>query len=241
MRALPLLLIALAGCQRDQWDDCVTSTGSMRTEQRSVGGFSTIELSDRIDLLLEERAPGTIAVEAGANLIAQVSTVASDGVLRIGNRNRCNWVRSFRPRITVRAPVQGLCSLVVRGTGHVACRDTLRCDLFHLEQWDAEGDCRLLYSGQRIDIGLHSGAGAGIVQGRCETAFLYSGIMGGIDASGLRAGTVNINNSGVADFHCWAVNELYAQLRSAGDVYYRGEPGLVESEIAGSGRLIKVD
>lgn len=240
-RAFPLLLLALAGCQRVQWDDCITSTGPVRAEERGVGAFAAIELNDRIDLVLEERPAGAIAVEAGANLLGQVRTEAADGVLRISNGNRCNWVRSFKPRITVRAPVQGLCSLAVRGTGNVLCRDTLRCAHFHLEQWDAEGDCQLLYSGPRIDIGLHSGAGACAVSGRCATTFLYSGIMGGIDANGLRAGTVNINNSSVADFRCWAVDALYAQVRSAGDVYYRGDPGVLASEVTGSGRLIRME
>ena len=71
---LPFLIIALASCQRDQWDDCVTSTGATQAEERAVPAFSSIEIEDRIDLAFEARAIGSVAVEGGANLFGQVVT-----------------------------------------------------------------------------------------------------------------------------------------------------------------------
>ena len=45
--------------------------------------------------------------------------------------------------------------------------------------------------------GLHSGAGNVVYTGRAGLAFLYSAGMGPIDASGLEAEHVLVNNSGV--------------------------------------------
>lgn len=240
-RLLPFLVLALAGCQRDQWDDCITSTGATRTETRELQVFDAIEIEDRIDLVLEARATGNVAVEGGANLLGQVITEVKDGTLHIGNNMRCRWVRSLKPRITVHVPIENLCRLTLRGTGDVRCADTLRCDYFLLEQWGAEGSTDLKVNLPRLDIAMHTGAGDALITGRCNEANLYSGIMAPIDASGLHAGTVRVNNSSVGDMRCWAQAELDAQVLSVGDVYYRGDPPSVQSTITGSGRLIKVD
>ncbi|MBK8228080.1 MAG: DUF2807 domain-containing protein [Flavobacteriales bacterium] len=237
-RLLPFLFIVLASCQRDQWDDCVTSTGAVQVEGRAVPAFSSIEIDDRIDLVLGSRATGSVAVEGGANLIGQVVTEVKDGTLRIRNDMRCRWVRSFKPRITVHAPVEGICRITLRGTGDISCADTLRCAALLLEQWGAEGTAALKVDVDRLDIALHTGAGDALITGACNEANLYSGIMAPIDASGLRASTVRVNNSSVANVRCWAVNELDAQVRSVGDVFYKGDPASIQSVITGSGRLI---
>lgn len=237
-RLFPLLLLALAGCQREQWDDCVTSTGPMRVEERAIGAFTAVDLSDRVDLVLEERAPGSVAVEAGRNLIDQVITEVKDGTLRIRSAMTCNWVRSFKPRITVHAPVEGICRVTLRGTGDVACTDTIRCDYLLLEQWGAEGHAELLLRTTRSDIAMHTGAGSIVLRGRTELLELFSGIMAPIDAGGVVASTVNVNNGGVADIRCYTSGVLNVRIDDAGDVYYGGSPAAISTTISGSGRLI---
>jgi hypothetical protein len=237
-RAFPILLLMLAGCQREQWDDCVTSTGPLRMEERSLGAFTAIELEDRIDLVLEDRPLGTVAIEGGGNLIGQVATEMSGGALRITNGMRCRWVRSFKPRITVRVPVEGLCRITLRGTGDVSCADTIRCDYFLLEQWGAEGRTDLLLRTTRSDIAMHTGAGSVTISGTADLLELFSGIMAPIDARGVAASTVNVNNGGVSDIRCRTNGALNVLIDDAGDVYYAGGPSTVNSTINGSGRLI---
>ena len=229
---------ALFGCQREQLDDCMTSAGSMRTQVRTTGIITAVDLNDRIDLVIESREANTIVVEAGSNLLDQVRTEMDGGRLTISNGMRCNWVRSFKPRITVHVPVSDLQHLVLRGTGNIHCTDSIRTGYFLLEQWGGEGSSTLLVSNDRTDVALHTAAGDITIRGTCNTANLYSGIMAPLDASGLRASMVAVNNNGVADVRCWAVDHLNVQLRDVGDVYYRGDPPTVETNITGSGHLI---
>lgn len=237
---LAILAVLLVGCERDQWDDCVTSTGPTRTEERIVPSYHAVDLDDRLDLVIESRAIGSIAVEGGSNLLGQIGTEVADGVLKLRNDMRCNWVRNLKKRVTVHVPAAGLDRLVLRGTGDVRCADTLVVDRFELEQWGAQGSTQLLLDAQSCSIALHTGAGDVNVAGRCSgVADLFSGIMGPIDASGLRARLVNVNNSGVADVRCWVTDELDVQINSVGDVYYRGDPPVVREHITGSGRLLR--
>ncbi|MBP7409310.1 MAG: DUF2807 domain-containing protein [Flavobacteriales bacterium] len=235
-----LSALLLIGCEQEQWDDCITSAGPTRNEERIVGDFHTIDLDDRVDLVIEERADGSVSVEAGVNLLGQITTEVSDGTLKVRNGMRCNWVRSFKPRVTVHVPVDQLAKLVVRGTGNITCADTIIRDRFELEQWSAQGSTSLLLNVTSCSIALHTGAGDVSLMGRCvQTADLFSGIMGPIDASGMRARLVNVNNSGIADIRCWAEIGLDVQIRDVGDVYYRGDPVTLYTDITGSGSLIE--
>lgn len=239
-RLIPILMLLLfAGCEKDQWDDCITSTGAIREDQRTTGGFHTVDLQDRVDLLLEQRDAGTVVVEAGINLMGQVVTEVRDSILYVRNDNRCNWVRSFKPRITVKVPIVGIRHLVLRGTGEVNCADTIRAGHFVLEQWSGQGSASLMLAVDRADIALHTGAGDVTAHGRCnEEVNLYSGMMGPIDASDLHAPVVNVNNSGATDIRCWAQERLHVQIRDVGDIYFRGDPTEVHADITGSGSLI---
>jgi hypothetical protein len=237
--SIALCALLLLGCQREQWDDCITSAGPMRSEERSLAEFTDIDLRDRVDLLFEHRPSNTVAVEAGRNLLDQVITEVREGTLYIRNENRCNWVRSFKPRITVKVPLDHIAKLTVRGQGNVDCSDTIVRERFDLAQWGAEGSVRLLLDVLTVDAGLHTGAGDLKLEGRCSgQAFLFSGIMAPLDASLMRTRFVSVNNSGIADVRCWTTEFLTVQLNSIGDVYYRGEPLNVEARINGTGRLI---
>ncbi|MBK8500617.1 MAG: DUF2807 domain-containing protein [Flavobacteriales bacterium] len=78
-----------------------------------------------------------------------------------------------------------------------------------------------------------------MLRGRCHsTADLFSGIQGPIDASGMIARFVNVNNNGIADVRCWVTEQLHVQINDVGDVYYRGDPSGVQDVITGSGSLI---
>ena len=236
---IPLVALLLFGCQREQWDDCITSAGSMRQEERTLSGFHTVELDDRVDLLLEARTTNEVGVEAGLNLIGQVVTEVRDSVLYVRNENRCNWVRSFKPRMTIKVPIHAIRKLVLRGTGNVACADTLARDRFELEQWGAQGSADLLLNVTSCSIALHTGAGDVTMRGRCiDRAELFSGIMAPLDASAMITRRVSVNNSGVADIRCWAILDLDVQIRDVGDVYYRGAPNGLRADITGSGELI---
>jgi hypothetical protein len=237
---IALMVLLLTGCRRENMDDCFTSMGPLRSEVRAVGTFALVDLDDRIDLVLENRGSGTVQVEAGRNLLGQVRTEVVNGVLRVRNDNRCNWVRSFKERITVRVPVQEVQQLTLRGTGDVWNSDTIRHEEFRVEQWGAMGTVRLGVSVQRIYIGLHTGAGDVVLTGRAmEFANYYADMLGSIDATGLIAPLVNVNNSGVGDFRCHAEVELNVAIRDAGDVYYTGDP-LLNSTITGTGRVVRL-
>jgi len=64
--------------------------------------------------------------------------------------------------------------------------------------------------------------------------------MGPINALGLSAEKIKVNNNGVVDIKCRASIDLNANIYGVGDVYYAGEP-VITTYIVGSGQLIKLE
>ena len=67
-------VVLLAGCQQEQLDDCITRAGQEREEIRMLESFTTVDLNDRIELVLEERSSHTKSITAGRNLFDQKRT-----------------------------------------------------------------------------------------------------------------------------------------------------------------------
>ncbi|HEY0977919.1 MAG TPA: head GIN domain-containing protein [Flavobacteriales bacterium] len=236
-RLLPFTFVLLWSCQKDQWDDCITSTGPMRTEVRSVGFFDRIDLNDRVDLVLEQ-GDGSIRVEAGRNLLGQVVTEVRDGVLYVSNENRCNWVRSFKPRITVHVPAGSLHEVTLRGTGNVSGTTTIQRPVFSIQQQGGLGSVRLHMEVDTCRIGFHAGAGDVVCSGTAAYADLYLASMGRMDLRSLAAARVWAFNNGSGDILCRPEQRLDAIIRYVGDVRYTGSPATITSDITGSGALI---
>ena len=246
MELKPHIIIALlasmlfSSCEKDQWNDCFTSTGSMTEEIRTTEAFSTVEIYDRVDLVLEEGNAGSIVVRAGKNLLGQVETNVVDGKLIIENKNTCNWVRSFQPRITVRVPVSQVAHLDIKGTGNISSTSTVQRSFFRIDQNGGQGNTVISIDVDTCFVGMYSGAGNVSVTGSTYFANLYSNTMGPINAIGLDAEVLAVNNSGNVDIRCRASSNLNVEIYGVGDIYYAGEP-LISTNIVGSGQLIKVE
>ncbi len=235
-----LVTVLLAGCAREQWDDCITSTGPERTEEREVGGYDRIVLNDRIDLVLEERQAGTVMVEGGRNLLGQVVTEVHAGELTIRNDNRCNWVRSFKPRITVHASWGGLRKLQLLGTGDVSCAGTITQPTFEIDQDGGMGRTELRLDVDSCHVGSRSGAGDLIMHGTARAGSIFQSGTGHVDAYGFSIEHLWVKNDGLVHLRCRAPGSLHAIVEGSGDIRYAGSPTTVTTEINGSGRVIAV-
>ena len=236
-----LALLSFSGCQKDQWDDCFTSKGPTITQERCVDPFHTIELDDHVDLVLTEEEGCVLQVTAGQNLLGQVDTDVEDGVLHIRDRNSCNWVRSLPVAITVTVPSKHVNTINYFGTGNISSTATIRRHEFRIDQKLGQGTWTLDLDVDTCYIGLHTGAGDVIVTGSAHHAFLYSGIQGPIDATGLTADVCHVNNSGRTDIRCRATVSLEAQIYGTGDILYAGSPLNVYCDDQGGGELIRLE
>jgi len=240
--SIAVCMFFLAACAKEERGDCFVSAGALTTELRSVGDFHSIVLDDRIDLVLtqDSLAESSITVEAGRNLLGRVHTEVRNGELRITSNLKCNWVRNLKERTVVHATFRQLERITYRSVGNITATTPIHGRTFRLEQWDGHGTVRLEVHVDTCWIGLHTGVGDAVVSGTVQQLSLYTLNFAHIDASSFTASEVLLNNSGSGDIRCRATEALYVQVRNTGDVYYSGEPAMLEAQLTGSGRLIKV-
>lgn len=236
--------VLLAGCAREQMDDCFTGMGPWELEDRHMAAIHTIELEDRIDLeiTVDSTLDDTrLIVEAGRNVLPNVETEWLDGVLHIRNTMRCHWVRDMKRRPVVRVATGSLEGLVYRAVGDVRVKGPITGSTFRLEQWAGHGTVHLPLQVDTCWIGLHTGVGDAVVTGRVHTAHFYTSNFAHIDARALDAVKVLVNNSGTGDIRCRAREEAYLQIRDVGDIHLGGSPPVLDLLRTGTGSLFQGD
>ncbi|MEO8067136.1 MAG: head GIN domain-containing protein [Flavobacteriales bacterium] len=241
-QAIALLgLFLLVSCADDQWDDCVTSTGPTRTEVRDATPFHTLELASKIDVVLTQDTVDAITVEGGRNLLGQVETSITDGVLHIGSDLTCNWVRNLHDRIKVYLHCTSLRTIVYSGSGDITCSNTIVQPTFRVDQRQGSGTLWLNVVADTCWYGMHTGPGNVIATGAADVLYLYSSGYAHIDTRDQPSRESNCNNSGSGDFRTAPSDFFYGAVNDAGNIHYYGDPGAVIIFDEGSGSVIHGD
>lgn len=233
------LLLAFTSCDDFFLDDCMKSTGSMETEERSAGTFNTLSVSDNVDVKIIPSSRYHISVTAGENLLEKIITMQEGSTLYIRNENKCNWVRSFKNRITIAVEVISLDRITYNGTGNITCTDSISSDLFYFENFSGAGSIQLMLNCKESWIVSHTGPADVTASGWTGVSYVYLGGNGFINCSMLGTGYSFVSSKGTNDMRVNVEKELGATIEANGNIYYSGNPYKVTSEITGEGKLIR--
>lgn len=236
---LMLLSISLSSCEKDSLCNCLKSTGDSETEVRDLPEFYAIEMNQNVDVILKHGSMNQARVTAGENLLDGVSTEVDNGLLRIKNINRCNWLRDFKNKFTVEITYTDLKAITMRGSGVLHCLDTIRSDEFMAESWNGTGVINLLLDCNDTKLKLHTGPGDINASGKTGILYVYSTGNGFMRLSSLESNYTYVTTRSTGDCEVTANTELEVSIEYQGDVYYRGEPPVIKSTITGSGKLYK--
>ena len=233
-----LALLSFSGCRKELWDDCFTGTGDTVIDERTITGFTGIDISDRFDLVIVPDSVDRVIIETGERLLEQIRTEVEEGTLVIRDGNTCNWVRRYDVPMTATVHCRELRYLTCRGTGDVSTQGTLTVPWFHLRLWGAMGTPgRTLNAGSCV---LHANTGPGDVylHGTVQRLSIYSGGRSIVDTRDAQADVVDVNNSSVNDILLRANTSVGAVIAFSGNVYWTGPGSVAWTNITGSGQLI---
>jgi hypothetical protein len=235
---LLLLVTLLNACGEDPFCNCLESTGSNVSENRSVDSFTGIEVFDNVDVNLHNHPTHYVQVTCGSNLLDGISTKVENGLLKIRNNNRCNWMRNPGNNFVVDIYSPEVKDIICRTVGDIISRDTIRTYKLSVESWDGYGTINLKLNCNQALLKIHTGPVDIIANGVCESLYQYNGGNGYIRALGLQANKAWITSRSTGD--CFVnTNELLdARIEYQGDVYYKGQPITIQQAISGSGKLI---
>ena len=232
-------MVLFSTCQKDHLFDCLTSTGKTINQLRSTGNFSKVELHNSIDLIIYPVTLPFIQVSAGEHLIEGIITELQENTLYIRNENKCNWVRSFENKYTVKIGVQSLDDIEYHGSGNIHFMDTIKTNDFIFNSWNGSGSTFLIIECATSNINNNAGRPDIHVSGISGVSYVYNHDVSSIDASDLISGFTFMRNSSTGDCRVYVTKELEAEIVDSGDIYYKGNPYKVSRTGAGSGKLME--
>ncbi|HKR07317.1 MAG TPA: DUF2807 domain-containing protein [Bacteroidia bacterium] len=233
-----LLSFLFSSCKKEHLFDCFKGSGKTITVERQVSYFNKIDTYNDVNLALHSGATGSVKVTGGANIIDGITVSVENNTLTIRNENKCNWARDFKNKFTVDVWVDSLNLLTNNGSGNITFEDTLFTYAFQYENWNASGSVKLKFNGDRISVNVHTGSADLTVSGIAGIDFLYHNGYGYMNFKDLKTRITYITNQNSGDCKINVRDEMLAQIKYIGNIYYSGNPSNLITRITGTGQLI---
>ena len=232
-----LLAILTSGC--DDKPDCFKGTGPLTSEERPSGPVTRIELRCNADVTVHPSEENRIKVTCGANLIDKIETDLEDGTLTIRNKNRCNWVRSFDPSIKVEVWTDDLIAIRTDDSnGDITFSDTLHVYEFRFDSYSSLGIYNIKLDAFLATLALHNGPADFFGEGKVTVSYVYNSGYGKMDFRNIISEKIYMNNRGSNDTYVNVNQLLEAKLESSGNIYYKGNPPVIQTTITGTGAIL---
>lgn len=238
---LSLLFIS---CKKENAGDCFKGNGKEITELRQPGTFTKIDMNDKIDVTVVQGPEIKVEVTAGERIIKNIFTKVEDGILKIQNTNKCNFVRGYKRRTHVKITLPYCYSVLNNGVATLTIDEGFVQDSIRVRA-ESSGDIHL--NGKYDYVKAHSnGNGDVYLEGKCKALTVF--ING---TNFLRAENFVITDQvfvqtlskGDCFFNIDQLNKFDYIIYDKGNIYYKGTPvtisGFMEKEA--SGQLIKQD
>jgi len=238
---LSVILLTLTACEKSILGDCFKGAGKTIIEHRDIPEFKHINLEDNVNLVITQDSRHSIKVESGENLAPKIITEVSDGVLFIKNQNTCDWSRDYSNDITVYVSFEHLTSIDYRSSGNIVSTNTIVSDSLNISVWDGSGIIDLDIDTQKSVMNLHYGAVDFYIRGKSGVNFIYASSYGPFYCEELKTIFTYMNNRGSNDCYVWATYHLGVEIEYLGNIYYKGDPVTINSNITGTGQLIHIE
>jgi hypothetical protein len=186
----------------------VRGSGISKTETRNVTGFNKIDASGAINLEIAVQKDFNVTVEADDNLLANIKTEVSGGILKIYTEDRI----SIKTRINVRISMPAIEGLEISGVS--------RADVTNVKSDSLELRA--------------SGASKVRIDGEVRTLEADASGASAIDAEGLRAENADVDASGASKATVNATNDLQVDASGASKITYVGEPKNLKQNSSGA-------
>jgi len=210
----------------------ITGSGVVRTETRQLPDFTAVSVDYPADVVIQQGDVQSASVEAEDNLLPQLATRVSGGILYIEDRQPfATRVDPTRP-VKITLTVKDLHQLNCPSAGTVSI-EGLQTDSLHLS---ASGAGHVALTGLVVSTLTFDLSGAGSVDAGGSAGSLDLGIsgFGSFNGSQLAAQRADVDISGAGSATLWVKDQLSANISGVGSVNYYGSPK-VSRNISGLG------
>lgn len=207
------VLIVMFSCRKER----ITGSGPVSTEQRNVSGFSSVNVNGSSKVFITQGNTIDVKVIAYSNLIPYLETKVQNETLLIAYKSNAN-IQNDNSEIYITMPV--LTSLTTSGSGNINSTGNFS-DIDHL------------------NVSISGSGNISIEKGVAKSYSISISGSGNVNSFGLSAKLADVNISGSGNAELTVLENLKARINGSGNIYYMGNPSIINSDISGSGKLIK--
>lgn len=228
-----LTALIFASCNHSVNFKSIKGSGTVTTEKRAVhGDFKSVEVSNAIDLVIEQSDKTEVIVEADDNLQQSITTKVENGVLTIG----CDYnsfVNIESKKVIVRMPV--IEELSASSASSVNSINTLKGENISLRTSSASSMNLNLKSDY---ISSRSSSGSTITISGLALNFKATASSGSnIDATDLLVNDVEAKSSSGASIQVHPIVSLNARASSGSSISYNTIPKSIEKRSSSGGSI----
>jgi Putative auto-transporter adhesin, head GIN domain len=238
-----ILLLVFTGvffttCKKENMCDCVKGTGANITVTRQLEAFNKIIAQDKVDVHIINGNEFSVKVEAGKQVIKLIKTKVENNTLTITDDNRCDFTRSYKRKVIVYVTLPVLKHLTQDGVGDIYMDTQFVCDTFRYAVSNS-GNTSLDIKADIVFGGMH-GNGDVTMKGVVKENYIHSIGEGFFDSydTDTQSMIVTLRSSGKIKIRASNYIKLDLYNRSTGNVYYKGNPAIIEKIGTGKGELI---
>ncbi|UCC39032.1 MAG: DUF2807 domain-containing protein [Candidatus Aminicenantes bacterium] len=234
--ALIGIVMTFSCSYRDGDHDTVFGSKVIITETRNVDYFHSIEIVGGCDVFFTKDVSQKLILEGEHNILPIIRTwVRHDGILVIEPE------RSYKTDVGLRAYVSmtEIRGFTIAGSGTIVGELPFETNELTLKI-AGSGQIRMDVVAQNVFSEI---AGSGDIFLVGNTGFHRNKIAGSgnLNASGFVTAKYEIRIAGSGDCYIHVRDMLDVVIAGSGNIYYRGNPAVINCTIIGSGKLIKSD
>ncbi|MEZ4874106.1 MAG: head GIN domain-containing protein [Flavobacteriaceae bacterium] len=234
------------GCNSNNAWDCFQTSGEIVQQEFVLDTFTNIIVWDRVKLYISQGPKQKVVVQTGENLFNEIRVRVEDSILKISDRNSCNFVRDHETtKVYVTTPelrkIRNSSGLTVENIGPIRFEeiDLVAEDREEEDEFHIDGDFKM----DQLDVGTlrvnANGLSTFYLSGKA-----HNGIFGLFDGDA-RIEAENFEVEDIQVFHrstnkmiIFPTESVRGTIVSVGDVICKNRPPVVEVEELYSGKLI---
>ena len=202
------LLVGVAYCQKN-----TNGEKEIKTEDRKVAAYESVEVSGAYHLVLTEGEVGTLKVKGQKEVLPYLKTSVSNKVLYVSIDNKYK----LKTSLTVYVPINtSLKKIVAKGAVDISTQGKLKVGNLQFKI-EGSGDLDATVEATSLDLQV---AGAG-----------------DIDAKELVAKQATLRIAGAGSISAHVTEDVDASIAGAGSITVKGNPPVFKKSVKGIGRI----
>ncbi len=241
MRILPLIILLLfTACKKAEDRSCFKTIGDKGVLELVLEDFDKLNLGKNLKYVFVQDDENRVVLSGGSNLLNFIRLDVSEGELTIEDENKCNFLRNQNKKVTVEIHYIDISEILFQGTEKVEFQNQMITNNLLLNLREGAGEFNLNINANQLTVIVSLGWGNFNIEGEVNFLRLDIKSNGFGSAYGLNVrDSVHVlsNSSELFKFNADACF-VRSQMFEKGDVWFIGQPTLVDHVSFGSGQLI---